>query len=90
MPPNSRKPCRNWSDVPSCPPTGKSDCRDAGGKTLCDLDEHDPRIAAVVNDSVGSSKLGTFQKAFPTRLVNVGIAEQFMVSVGAGLAPMAA
>ena len=44
------------------------------------------RIVAVVNDSVGSSKLGPFQERFPDRLVNVGIAEQDMVGVGAGLA----
>jgi transketolase len=39
-----------------------------------------------VNDSVGSSKLGGFQKKFPERLINVGIAEQNMVGVSAGLA----
>lgn len=62
------------------------DCRDAFTETLCELAEHDPRIVAVVNDSVGSSKLGGFGKRFPERLVNVGIAEQNMVGVGAGLA----
>ena len=62
------------------------DCRDAFAQTLCSLAEHDDRIVAVVNDSVGSSKLGGFQKRFPDRLVNVGIAEQAMVGVGAGLA----
>ena len=50
------------------------------------LAEADPRIVAVVNDSVGSSKLNSFQKKFPDRLINVGIAEQVMVGVGAGLA----
>ena len=40
----------------------------------------------MVNDSVGSSKLGNFQKRFPDQLVNVGIAEQNMVGVSAGLA----
>ena len=43
-------------------------------------------MVAVVNDSVGSTKLGPFQERFPERLVNVGIAEQDMVGVGAGLA----
>ena len=66
--------------------TGKFDCREAWVKTLETLAEADPRIVAVVNDSVGSSKLGGFQKKFPDRLVNVGIAEQLMVGVGAGLA----
>jgi transketolase len=65
---------------------GLYDCRDAWVKTLVDLAAHDPRIVAVVNDSVGSSKLGAFQKAYPDRLINVGIAEQVMVGVGAGLA----
>ncbi|MCU0827442.1 MAG: transketolase family protein [Tabrizicola sp.] len=65
---------------------GFQDCRNAWVKTLEDLAEADPRIVAVVNDSVGSSKLGSFQKKFPDRLINVGIAEQVMVGVGAGLA----
>ena len=62
------------------------DCRDAYARTLEDLAAADPRIVAVVNDSVGSSKLTGFRRRFPERLVNVGIAEQNMVSVGAGLA----
>ena len=65
---------------------GLKDCREAWVATLEALAEADPRIVAVVNDSVGSSKLISFQKRFPDRLVNVGIAEQVMVGVGAGLA----
>ena len=41
---------------------------------------------AVCNDSVGSSKLVAFRAEFPDRLINVGIAEQNMIGVGAGLA----
>ena len=63
---------------------GFQDCRNIWVKTLEDLAEADPRIVAVVNDSVGSSKLNSFQKRFPDRLINVGIAEQVMVGVGAG------
>lgn len=62
------------------------DCRDAWVAALIELAEADERIVTVVNDSVGSSKLGPFQERFPERLVNVGIAEQDMVGVGAGLA----
>jgi len=62
------------------------DCRDAYVRTVEELAAVDPRIVAVVNDSVGSSKLGKFRDRFPDRLVNVGIAEQAMVSIGAGLA----
>ncbi|MBB4099119.1 transketolase family protein [Sphingomonas kyeonggiensis] len=62
------------------------DCRNAYVETLEVLAAEDPRIVAVVNDSVGSSKLNKFRDQFPERLVNVGIAEQNMVGVGAGLA----
>ncbi|MDE3197336.1 MAG: transketolase family protein [Acidobacteriota bacterium] len=64
----------------------KFDCRAAFSDTLCGLAETDTRIVAVANDSVGSSNLKAFRSRFPNRLVNVGIAEQNMVGVGAGLA----
>jgi transketolase len=62
------------------------DCRNAYVETLADLAQTDHRIVGVVNDSVGSSKLDAFKKAFPDRLINVGIAEQDMIGVAAGLA----
>jgi transketolase len=62
------------------------DCRDAFENTLRELASQDQRIVAVVNDSVGSSKLNQFGQMYPVRLVNVGIAEQNMIGVGAGLA----
>ncbi|ANF56752.1 transketolase family protein [Halotalea alkalilenta] len=62
------------------------DCRDAFVATLEELAEQDPRIVAVVNDSIGSSKLTGFRQRWPERLINVGIAEQTLVGVGAGLA----
>lgn len=65
---------------------GLFDCRDAYVRALEELAGHDDRIVAVVNDSVGSSKLGKFRDRFPARLINVGIAEQNMVGIGAGLA----
>jgi transketolase len=40
----------------------------------------------VCNDSVSSSNLGEFRSLFPDRMFNVGIAEQNMVGVAAGLA----
>lgn len=62
------------------------DCRDSFSRTLESLAESDPRIVTVVSDSVGSSKLVNFRKRWPERMVNVGIAEQTLVAVGAGLA----
>jgi len=70
----------------STPKADLFDCRDAFASTLQELAAADPRVVVVVNDSVGSSKVGGFRKAFPERLINVGIAEQNMIGVGAGLA----
>ena len=67
-------------------PPATFDCRQAFAETLIELARSDERIVTVCNDSVGSSNLGAFQKEFPDRLVNVGIAEQNMVGVAAGLA----
>lgn len=62
------------------------DCRKAWAKTIETLAAEDERIVVVVNDSVGSSNLVAFRERFPGRTVNVGIAEQNMVGIGAGLA----
>lgn len=62
------------------------DCRDAFVAVLERLGADNPKVVAVCNDSVGSSKLGGFKAKWPERLVNVGIAEQNLVGVGAGLA----
>ena len=62
------------------------DCRDAFSQTLEAMAQADARVCAVVNDSVSSTKLKNFSARFPERFINVGIAEQNMVGVGAGLA----
>lgn len=62
------------------------DCRDAYSQALEKMAAADPRVCAIVSDSVSSTKLKPFSEKFPNRFVNVGIAEQNMVGVGAGLA----
>jgi transketolase len=62
------------------------DNRAAFADELLRLAREDDRVVAVCNDSVGSSNLVAFRQEFPDRLINVGIAEQNMVGVGAGLA----
>ena len=61
------------------------DCREHSLR-LCCTGRADPRIVVVANDSIGSSNLKEFRNRFPDRLINVGIAEQNMVGVSAGLA----
>jgi transketolase len=55
-------------------------------RTLEEMAAADARVCAVANDSLSSAKLKNFKEKFPDRFVNVGIAEQNMVGVGAGLA----
>ncbi|WP_095184476.1 transketolase family protein [Pseudomonas sp. Irchel 3H9] len=43
-------------------------------------------VVPVVSDSTSTAKIGPFVQRFPERLINVGIAEQSLVSVAAGLA----
>jgi transketolase len=62
------------------------DCREAFAKGLENIARTNPQVVAVVNDSVGSSNMGHFGKEFPGRLINIGIAEQNMVGIAAGLA----
>ena len=62
------------------------DCRDAYATALEELAADDSRVCVVINDSLSSAKMRDFQAKYPTRFVNVGIAEQNMVGVGNGLA----
>ncbi len=55
-------------------------------ETLQRLAVNDKNIVAVTSDSRGSGKLVPFAKAFPDQMVEVGIAEQNLVGVAAGLA----
>lgn len=73
---------------PSSSTTGQQvfDCRDAYMSALEEMAAADARVCAVANDSLSSAKLKNFKEKFPDRFVNVGIAEQNMVGVGAGLA----
>jgi transketolase len=62
------------------------DCRDAYAKTLEEMAETDSRVCVVINDSLSSAKMKDFKARYPSRFVNVGIAEQNMVGAGNGLA----
>ncbi|MBN1559579.1 transketolase family protein [candidate division KSB1 bacterium] len=54
--------------------------------TLIDLAKTDKNIVVVTSDSRGSGKLTSFAEQFPDQMVDVGIAEQNLVGVAAGLA----
>jgi transketolase len=54
--------------------------------TLLELAKADRNILAVTSDSRGSGKLGPFGQELPQQIVEVGIAEQNLVGITAGLA----
>ena len=59
---------------------------EAFSDTLQELAANDPDIIVVTSDSRGSGKLVPFAERFPDQIVEVGIAEQNLVGVAAGLA----
>ena len=56
------------------------------GKALAKLAETDPDVVAMDADLAGSTKTSEFRKVVPERFVEVGIAEQNLIGVAAGLA----
>jgi transketolase len=62
--------------------------RDAFGKTLVELGRANPNILALDADLAPSTKMSDFAAAIPERFFQVGIAEQNMVGMAAGLSTM--
>jgi transketolase len=62
--------------------------REGFGRALVDLGEQDPRIVVLVGDLSESTMVHFFAERFPDRFIQVGIAEQNMMCVAAGLAAM--
>jgi len=60
--------------------------RESYGNALVALGEKHENLVVLDADLAGATKTGVFQKAFPDRHINCGIAESNMVSVAAGLA----
>jgi transketolase len=58
---------------------------EAFADTLLVLASENHNILAVTSDSRGSGKLGPFGQALPQQIVEVGIAEQNLVGIAAGL-----
>ena len=60
--------------------------QDVFADTLLALARADRQIVALTSDSRGSGKLGPFGRELPDQLIEMGIAEQNLVGVAAGLA----
>lgn len=68
---------RMWSRLGSC---------GAFGAAMCALAEADEQLAVITADLCFYSGLSRFESNYPDKLYNVGIAEQNMVGVAAGMA----
>ncbi|MDO5063002.1 MAG: transketolase family protein [Peptostreptococcaceae bacterium] len=66
----------------------KKATREAYGVTLAELGKTNDKIVALDADLSKSTKSADFQKEFPERFFNAGIAEQNMIGMAAGLASM--
>ena len=56
------------------------------GEVLTQIGAQNKKIVALTADLAGSTKIGRFQKDFPDRFINVGIAEMNMMGMASGLA----
>ncbi|MCU0442398.1 MAG: transketolase family protein [Bacteroidia bacterium] len=61
------------------------DTRSGFGAGLHELGKQNPNVVALCADLTGSLKMDAFQKDFPERFVQVGIAEANMIGMAAGL-----
>lgn len=60
--------------------------RNTFAEVLAELGREDPRICIVVADISPAGPMAEFRDQFPDRFINVGVAEQAMIGVCAGLA----
>lgn len=67
-------------------PKSSAPTRDGFGKGLVELGEGNPNVWAVSADVSESTRTHWFAEKFPTRFVQVGVAEQNLAGVGAGIA----
>jgi transketolase len=60
--------------------------RNTFSETLYECAQQDPKIVIVVADISPAGSMAKFQQEYPERFVNVGVAEQVMIGITAGLA----
>ena len=60
--------------------------RDIFARTLYEIAKEDPKVFIVVADISPAASMDPFRREFPDRFINVGVAEQSMIGVCAGLA----
>src|SRR5579884_3118123 len=66
----------------------KEPIRKGFGKGLLKAGEQNPEVIAACADLTDSTQMNLFKDKFPDRFIEIGVAEQNLVTVGAGLAAM--
>ncbi|MCW5897843.1 MAG: transketolase family protein [Flavobacteriales bacterium] len=67
------------------PVRDKKDTRSGFGAGLLELGRTNPDVVALCADLTGSLKMDAFEKEFPDRFIQVGVAEANMMGIAAGL-----
>lgn len=64
----------------------KDSYTDVFSKVLCDIGKHDEKVTAITAAMADGTGLSRFQRRFPERFFDVGIAEEHALTFAAGLA----
>ena len=88
-----RRLCAIWGvmssrmlELAGDPCSEKVALRDAFGEALLTLGKENPRVVALTADLAESLRMVKFEEAFPERFLDVGVAEENLAGVAAGLA----
>lgn len=65
---------------------GEKDTRSGFGEGLLEAGKENPNVVALCADLTPSVRMDLFQKEFPERFIEVGIAESNMISIASGMA----
>ncbi|MBU0978865.1 transketolase family protein [Patescibacteria group bacterium] len=74
------------NQLPPKPPVDLQSTRDGVGQALLELGRTNPNVVVVSADLASSTRVDWFKQAFPDRFFEVGVAEQHLAGLAAGLA----
>ena len=72
--------------MPSVYDKDKKSLRDGFGEAILELGENNPDVVVLTADLSESTRVQEFEKKYPQRFVQVGVAEQNLAGIAAGLA----
>lgn len=81
-------PAMNLSDAIGAADIATEPIRKGFGRGLKRAGEQDERVVALCADLTESTQISLFKEAFPERYIQIGVAEQNLVTVAAGMAAM--